>query len=75
MQDRIINIPRENRKCTLYNLEKIGDEFHYILNSPQFKQYRDIYIYQEEIYKISNIIGFLRIMASQNRSNMTNLCR
>ena len=45
MQDRIINIPRENRKCTLYNLEKIGDEFHYTLNSPYFKLYRYIYIY------------------------------
>jgi hypothetical protein len=26
------NIPRENRKCNLCNLEEIGDEFHYILN-------------------------------------------
>ena len=38
------NIPRENRKCNLCNLEEIGDEFHYILNCPYFKQYRDIYI-------------------------------
>ena len=37
------NIPRENRKCNLCNLEEIGDEFHYILNCP--------YLYQEEIYK------------------------
>jgi hypothetical protein len=36
------NIPRENRKCTLYNLGEIGDEFHYALNSPYFKQYRYI---------------------------------
>ena len=35
----------------------------------------EIYIYQEEIYKISNIISFLGIMASQHRSNLTNLCR
>ena len=35
----------------------------------------EIYIYQEEIYKISNIISFLGIIASQNRSNLTNLCR
>jgi hypothetical protein len=48
MQDRIINIPRENRKCTLYNLEKIGDEFHYTLNSPYFKRY--IYIYIKKRY-------------------------
>jgi hypothetical protein len=40
------NIPRENRKCNLCNLEEIGDEFHYILNCPYFKQYRDIYIHR-----------------------------
>jgi hypothetical protein len=28
------NIPHENRKCNLCNLEEIGDEFHYISNCP-----------------------------------------
>jgi hypothetical protein len=47
------NITLENRKCKLCNSEEIGDEFHYILilYSPYFKQYRYIFIYQEEIYK------------------------
>ena len=47
------NIPLENRKCKLCNSEEIGDEFHYILilYSPYIKQYRYIFIYQEEIYK------------------------
>ena len=68
------NIPRENRKCNLCNLEEIGDEFHYILNCPYFKQYRDIYI-KKRYTKRPNIINFLGIMASTNRLNLTNLCK
>jgi hypothetical protein len=52
MQDRIINIPRENRKCTLYNLEKIGDEFHYSLNSPYFK----LYIYVPSTHAYTHVL-------------------
>ena len=68
------NIPRENRKCNLCNLEEIGDEFHYNLNCPYFKQYRDIYI-KKRYTKRPNIINFLGIMASTNRLNLTNLCK
>ena len=67
------NIPRENRN-NLCNLEEIGDEFHYILNCPYFKQYRDIYI-KKRYTKRPNIINFLGIMASTNRLNLTNLCK
>ena len=68
------NIPRENRKCNLCNLEEIGDEFYYILNCPYFKQYRDIYI-KKRYTKRPNIINFLGIMASTNKLNLTNLCK
>ena len=68
------NIPRENRKCNLCNLEEIGDEFHYILNCPYFKQYSDIYI-KKRYTKRPNIINFLEIMASTNKLNLTNLCK
>ena len=47
------NIPRENRKGTLYNLEEIDDEFHYTLNSPYFKQYIYIYIY---VWKLNQTV-------------------
>ena len=50
-QGRWNNTPRENRKCNLCNLEEIGDAFHYILNCPYFKQYRD-FISRGDIQKI-----------------------
>jgi hypothetical protein len=53
---------------------KRNDEFHYILNCPYFKQYRDIYI-KKRYTKRPNIINFLGIMASTNRLNLTNLCK
>jgi hypothetical protein len=56
------------------HLEEIGDEFHYILNCPYFKQYRDIYI-KKRYTKRPNIINFLGIMAATNRLNLTNLCK
>jgi len=41
------NIPRENRKYNLCNLEEIDDEFHYILNNIEiFISRRDIQHYQ-----------------------------
>ena len=55
------------------HLEEIGDEFHYILYCPYFKQYRDIYI-KKRYTKRPNIINFLGIMAATNRLNLTNLC-
>ena len=63
---------REKIEFNLCNLEEIGDEFHYILNCPYFKQYRDIYI-KKRYTKRPNIINFLGIMASTNRLNLTNL--
>jgi hypothetical protein len=74
MEDGITYRAKIENVIFLCNLEDIGDEFHYILNCPYFKQYRDIYI-KKRYTKIVNNINFLGIMASTNRLNLTNLCK
>jgi hypothetical protein len=56
---------------------KIGrhPRFLFLVIKAFFNVTKQIITYQEEIYKISNIISFLGIIASQYRSNLTNLCR
>ena len=41
---RYQNIPFDDRKCTLCDLNEIGDEFHYLLVCPFFKDSRVKYI-------------------------------
>ena len=69
-----ISIIVQVTNINIQTLEEIGDEFHYMLYCPYFRQYRDIYI-KKRYTKRPNIINFLGIMAATNRLNLTNLCK
>ena len=63
-----------DRKCTLCNLEEIGDEFHYTLICPVFQQQRQIYL--ESQYLIDpDRDKFSELIQSQNLSTLRKLAK
>jgi hypothetical protein len=51
------NTNRYNRMCTHCNKNKLGDEFHYILDCPFFEQDRNIYI-PKYYYSRTNVLKY-----------------
>ena len=52
------------QKCTLCNLDALGDEYHYMLIGPNFKKYiaifESILIYMSKLFKISTANLFFK---------------
>jgi hypothetical protein len=67
---RCQNIPRENRKCKLYNRSQIGDEYHYIFEFNYFNQKRkqslsNYFIYRHNIIKLLNFLNLCQVKENQ----------
>ena len=67
------NIPRENRICTLCNVNAIGDEYHYIMECQYFVEERREYI-DRRFLKNSNTLKFNELMNLRQKSKLKKLC-
>ena len=67
-------IPYENRKCTICDLEEIGDEYHYVLICPFFQLQRQRYI-EGHYYTDPNREKFSELMQSQNFNVLRKLAK
>ena len=69
---RYRNLPREERKCNLCNLEKIGDEFHFLLECPKLENIRTKYIPKYFCVK-PNFYKYAKLLSIKNKTKMLNL--
>ena len=69
---RYRNIPREERKCTLCNLDKVGDEFHFILECPILNELRLKYIPQF-YFRRPNFYKYSQLLSIQSKNKLLNL--
>lgn len=67
------NVARENRYCHLCNCEKIGDEYHYILECTSIHDQRKIYLPRYYL-KRYNTFKFCELMTSKKQSLLKRLC-
>ena len=69
-----INIPYENRICTICNMNEVGDEFHYIFKCPVFHSDRNKYL--SNYYKRNpNMIKFSQLFQSDNNITINKLAK
>ena len=75
-QDRLSAIPRQERKCTLCELNEIGDEFHYIFNCsfPPIKNCRSEML-GRYFQNRPNTIKFSDLMNMQHKSKLVKLAK
>ena len=64
--------PVNERKCSICNQNDLGDEYHYIMKCPVFKEIREIYLKKYYI-KRPSVFKFTSLMQSRNRKILTNL--
>ena len=65
------NIPYENRKCTRCN-STIGDEYHYIIECPDFLNLRNTLI-KPVFYVRPNYVNFLNLFMGTNENEFKKL--
>ena len=66
--------PRSDRICTICDLDDIGDEYHYVMICPAFKELREMYI--PNFYKNRpSVLKFIQIMSSDKKKILFNLAR
>lgn len=65
-------IELSDRKCTLCNLKEVGDEFHYVLVCPFFKEEREKYI-KKYFFLNPNVLKFKELMNCQNVDKLKQL--
>ena len=61
-------------KCTLCDLNARGDEYHYILICPFFKQNREMYL-KCYYYNRPSLIKFEQLFSSNNASTISKLAK
>lgn len=62
---RYRNLPREERKCNLCNIDKIGDEFHFLLECPLLNDIRTKYI-PKYYYTRPNFFKYSQLLSYHN---------
>jgi len=67
------HIERENRFCHLCNCQKLGDEYHYILECSSLFEKRKQYL-PKYFLKRHNIIKFSELIKTKKRSLLHKLC-
>ena len=72
--DRWLGIELNDRKCSLCDLNDIGDEIHYLLICPFFEDKRKALI-KSYYYKRPNILKFKELLTTQSVNQLHNLCR
>ena len=69
-----LNIPYENRICTVCNQNEIGDEYHYVMRCHYFQHSREKYI--ENIFWINpSYIKFSKLFQSKDVGVLRNLAK
>ena len=68
VKGRHLKIPLDDRKCTLCNLNEIGDEFHYMFKCSFFTDQRNKYLMRYYI-DMMNLAKFVDIIVRQFRPN------
>ena len=71
---RYRNLPRENRTCNLCDLDKIGDEFHFLLECPLLNDIRSKYI-SRYYYTRPNFYKFSQLLANRNKTKLLSLSK
>ena len=70
---RWLNIDRNDRTCTLCNSNKLGDEFHYLLECSSFHDDSRRYLGNYFTYRC-NILKFRQLLQNDNVSKLRKLC-
>ena len=70
---RYQNVEYAERKCTLCNLEDVGDEMHYLLICPFFQNERRMYI-KKYYYSRPNTLKFKQLLSTDKISVLKPLC-
>ena len=70
---RYQNVEYAERKCTLCNLEDVGDEMHYLLICPFFQNERRMYI-KKYYYARPNTLKFKQLLSTDKISVLKPLC-
>ena len=60
--------PRNERLCHFCNSNKIGDEFHYLMECDSFKEQRKIFSHENNFFIRPNTLKFNNLMSSTNYS-------
>ena len=69
---RYRNIERSERICTLCNANVIEDEYHFIIECPQYKDLRCKYI-KNYYYKHPSVYRFIQLLTTSNNKEFKNL--
>ena len=69
---RYRNIERSERICTLCNANVIEDEYHFIIECPQYKDLRCKYI-KLYYYKHPSVYRFIQLLTTSNNKELKNL--
>ena len=62
----------ETELCTLCDLNVNGDEYHYIMICPYFRQSRELYL-KHYFYTRSNMRKFSQLFSSENKRTLSRL--
>ena len=71
---RYHNIPRENRKCVLCNLNQVESEFHFVMVCPLFTDLRRKYL-PRFCWNFASHQKFKLLLSSQSKKNIVNLAK
>jgi hypothetical protein len=69
---RYNNIPRNERKCILCNLNDIEDEFHFVLKCPVYADLRRQYI-PKYYYTQTSVMKYILLMQTSNKTLLKKL--
>ena len=64
----------ETEVCTLYDLNVNGDEYHYIMICPYFRQCRELYL-KYYFYTRPNMLKFSQLFSSENKRTLSRLAK
>ena len=69
---RYRNLPREERKCSLCDLDRIGDEFHFLLECKKFDDIRAKYL-PKHFYVRPNYFKYSQLLSTHSKKKLLNL--
>ena len=64
----------ETELCTLCGLNVNGDEYHYIMICPFFRQSRELYL-KHYFYTSPNMLKFYILFSSENKRTLSRLAK
>ena len=70
---RYQGIPRDRRYCTFCNTADVGDEFHFLLICPFFREIRSLFI-PSYYYEFPCTDKFYEMLRSNNKKLLLDIC-